>query len=89
MTEQLTRIEHHTVNPDAYDIPTEGSPLSRWRETRKALHFHLEMAGKNIAYIRPPQGELRRIADYTYTVTPIFQTEGEAGYDTSLFGHRT
>ena len=28
-------------------------------------------------------------ADYTYTVTPIFQTEGEAGYDTSLFGHRT
>ena len=30
-----------------------------------------------------------RDADYTLTVTPIFQTEGEAGYDTSLFGHRT
>jgi hypothetical protein len=56
-------IEHHTVNPEAYDIPTEGRPLSRWRQTRKALQYHLEIAGKNVAYIRPPQGELRRIAD--------------------------
>jgi len=56
-------IEHHTVNPEAYDIPNEGSPLSRWRQTRKALQYHLEMAGKNVAYIRAPQGEMRRIAD--------------------------
>jgi len=56
-------IEHHTVNPEAYDIPTEGRPLSRWRQTRKALQYHLEIAGKNVAYIRPPQGEMRRIAD--------------------------
>ena len=56
-------IEHHTVNPEAYDIPNEGSPWSRWRQTRKALQYHLEMAGKNVAYIRAPQGEMRRIAD--------------------------
>ncbi len=56
-------IEYHTVNPEAYDIPTEGDPWSRWKQTRKALQDHLEMAGKNVAYIRAPQGELRRIAD--------------------------
>ena len=28
-----------------------------------------------------------RDAGYTLTVTPIFQTEGEAGYDTTIFGH--
>ena len=55
--------EQLTVNPEAYDIPTQGNPLTRWRMAREALHYHLEMAGKNIAHIRPPKGEMRRIAD--------------------------
>ena len=59
--EEMT--EHFTCNPEAYDIPNEGSPLTRYREMRKALHFELEMRGKNVAYIKPPKGEMRRIAD--------------------------
>ena len=55
--------EHHTVNPDAYDIPNEGSPTARYQMTRKALWFHLEMAGKNIARITAPKGEIHRICD--------------------------
>ena len=54
--------EHFTCNPEAYDIASEGRPLTRWREMRKALHYELEMRGKNVAYIRPPKGELHRIA---------------------------
>jgi len=55
--------EHFTCNPEAYLIPSEGNPLSRWKQMRKALQYHLEMAGKNVKYIKPPQGEMRRIAD--------------------------
>ena len=62
MTEQLTRIEHHTVNPDAYDVPQELSGLTRYRMTRKALQFHLEMAGNNVARITAPKGEMKNIA---------------------------
>jgi hypothetical protein len=60
-TQEITEVL--TCNPEAYDIPNEGSPLSRWRQTRKALQYHLEMAGKNVAYIKAPKGELRRIID--------------------------
>ena len=56
-------IEQLTVNPDAYDIPKKGSSLSRYLMTRKALHFHLEMAGKNIDCIKAPKGEFRRITE--------------------------
>jgi hypothetical protein len=62
MTEQLTRIEHHTVNPDAYDVPQELSGLTRYRMTRKALQFHLEMAGNNVARITAAKGEMKNIA---------------------------
>lgn len=30
-----------------------------------------------------------RNVDYTFEVKPIFQNEGDAGLDASLFGHRT
>ena len=56
-------IEQLTVNPEAYDIPTQGNPLTRWRMTREALHYHLEMAGKNIDCIKAPKGEFRRITE--------------------------
>ena len=59
----LTKIEQLTVNPDAYDVPKEGSGLSRYGMTRKALQFHLEMAGKNVARISAPKGEMQNIAD--------------------------
>ena len=62
MTERLTRIEHHTVNPDAYDVPKDLSGLTRYRMTRKALQFHLEMAGNNVARITAPKGEMKNIA---------------------------
>jgi len=61
--DSMTKIEHLTVNPDAYDVPKEGRPLSRYMMTKKALHFHLEMAGKNVERIKAPKGEFYRIAD--------------------------
>lgn len=63
MTQEIDMTEHLTCNPEAYNIPTEGNPLTRWRQMREALHYHLEMAGKNVAHIRPAKGEMRRIAD--------------------------
>ena len=57
------RIEQHTVNPDAYDVPQDLSGLARYRETRKAHQFHLEMAGKNVVRISAAKGELQNIAD--------------------------
>ena len=56
-------VEQFTVNPDAYDIPTEGKSLTRYRMTREALWYHLEMAGKNIERITYAKGEIMRIAD--------------------------
>jgi hypothetical protein len=56
------RIEHHTVNPDAYDVPQELSGLTRYRMTRKALQFHLEMAGHIVARITAAKGEMKNIA---------------------------
>ena len=58
----ITRIEHNTVNPDAYDVPQELSGLTRYRMTRKALQFHLEMAGNNVARITAAKGEMKNIA---------------------------
>ena len=63
MTPGIDMIEHLTVNPDAYDVPKELSGLKRYRMTRKALQFHLEMAGKNVARIRAAKGEMQNIAD--------------------------
>ena len=59
----MTKIEQLTVNPDAYDIPKDKCGLYRYRMTRKALQFHLEMAGKNVARIRAAEGEMQNIAD--------------------------
>lgn len=59
----MTKIEQLTVNPDAYDIPKDKGGLYRYRMTRKALQFHLEMAGKNVALIRAAKGEMQNIAD--------------------------
>ena len=59
----MVKILPLTVNPDAYDIPQEGSGLYRYRLTRKALHFHLEMAGKNVRRITAARGEMQNIAD--------------------------
>ena len=55
--------EHLTVNPDAYDVPRDLSGLARYRMTRKALHFHLQMAGKNVERISAAKGELQNITD--------------------------
>lgn len=58
----MIKIEHLTVNPDAYDVPQELSGLTRYRMTRKAVQFHLEMAGKNVTRITAPKGEMKNIA---------------------------
>ena len=57
------RIEHHTVNPDAYDVPQEESGLTRYEMTRRALQYHLEMAGKYVVRISPAKGEMQNIAN--------------------------
>jgi len=63
MNETMIFTENHTVNPDAYDIPKDESGLTRYRMTRKALHFHLEMAGKNVVGIIAAKGEIHNITD--------------------------
>ena len=54
--------------------------VSSRKHARTMLNRHIKTGGSHIL-------SRYRDADYSYTVTPIFQTEGEAGYDTTIFGH--
>jgi hypothetical protein len=62
MSAQIKQM-HMTCNPEAYDIPAEGSVLSRHRLMRKALHEHMEQAGYNVIRITAAPGEMQRMAD--------------------------
>lgn len=55
--------EHFTCNPEAYDIPTYGSPLFRYRCMRIALLDELVKAGKDVQSIMIAQGEGIRIRE--------------------------
>lgn len=54
--------------------------VSSRKHARTMLNRHIKTGGSHIL-------SRYRDAEYSYTVTPIFQTEGEAGYDTTIFGH--
>lgn len=62
MSAQIKQM-HMTCNPEAYDIPAEGSVLSRHRLMRKALREHLEQAGYNVIRVTAAPGEMQRMAD--------------------------
>ena len=53
--------------------------VSSRKHARTMLNRHIKTGGSHIL-------SRYRDADYSYTVTPIFQTEGEAGYDTTTSG---
>jgi len=59
----LIKTMQLTCNPEAYDIPTEGSALSRHRLMRKALRHHLELSGYNVTRITAAPGEMQRMAE--------------------------
>jgi hypothetical protein len=54
--------------------------VSSRKHAQTMLNRHIKTGGSHIL-------SRYRSADYSYTVTPIFQTEGEAGYDTTILGH--
>ena len=56
--------------------------VSSRKHAATMLNKQIKTGGSHI------QAKYRNV-DYTFEVKPIFQTEGEAGYDTTLVGHRT
>lgn len=60
MSAQIKQM-HMTCNPEAYDIPAEGSAPSRYMLMRKALREHMQQAGYSVTRITAAPGEWQRM----------------------------